>query len=257
MKCFFDGGNEPDSTAYKVVTLAGLVGTHPQWRKFDSDWKKTVIGKHGAQYAHATDATALQNDFANWSQSRVDAMYGDCVRVLREHAAVSHQRLGLLPVTITVLNEDFLRAYETVPELGSSAMHCAVQCCELCFQFGEVFYPDNKYQLYFDQGEPYYGHIVNRYNNRKAKRIEPIWERVVVLAEANMRVTPGLQAADMLAWAVNHHYTDGQCVRDWQASLFEIHREEQLLDYDMLVQPDRAVVERVKAWKLPTRGRPK
>lgn len=257
MKGYFDGGNEPDSRHYKIVTLGAFVGTNPQWRRFDRDWKRTVIVKHKARYTHATDAMSLQGVFADWNNARVDAMYSDCVTVIEEYAAVQGKRLGLLPVAMSILNEDFVRAYQIVPELGTAPQHLSVQCCEIFFQYGEKFYPGNHYRLFFDQNEPYYGHMADLRNSRKARSAAPIWDRVVTLAQADMRVTPGLQAADTLSWAINREYLDGKCSHEWQDRLLKLHREERILGYDQLIRPNPQAVSTVLSWKLPKRGKPR
>ena len=250
-KSYFDGGNQADSTQYKVLSLAAISGTSIHWADFERRWKK-VLENHGAPWLHTTDAVSLQGPFKEWDAGRVNAFISDCVTVMERCAAV---RLGrkivhsaLRPVTISVVLRDFKRALQKIPLLGCPEHLCAIQAAACCLTYGKWLEYD-KYQFFFDQNEPFYGHIKDRTCNRKSKRSSPTWN-VVHLGESNMRDVPALQAADVLAWSVNHQ---SGVMREWQQRLLAIDRDQQWLDYASLVKAKPEDLEVIAAFGLPHR----
>jgi hypothetical protein len=99
------------------------------------------------------------------------------------------------------------------------------------------------FELFFDQGEPYYGYIHDRWKTQRVRKAEPVWERVIHVGEANMRKVPGLQAADLLAWSVNHAEQDRKIEYSWQERILNIEREPEIFES----------INRMKGWRLPRR----
>jgi hypothetical protein len=107
------------------------------------------------------------------------------------------------------------------------------------------------YQLYFDQNEPFCGHVQDRLKNKRSKRdLGPEFvRRIAHCGESDSRLVPALQAADLLAWC------EGQpSVRfDWQKRVLAIEYDRERLDYAEMSDPRDTVSEYIKAWKLPRR----
>jgi hypothetical protein len=57
-------------------------------------------------------------------------------------------------------------------------------------------------ELFFDQNEPFRGQLMPRWNKTWAKR-DDLFKSIAAINEADMRQTPGLQAADYIAWNTN------------------------------------------------------
>jgi hypothetical protein len=256
LKSFFDGGNQADSTKHDVVSLASVSGTLDQWRSFERDWKAN-LETYGAPYLHTTDAVSLKAEpFTKengWDRDRRDAFISDCVTIIEAHIAEPpnktdpHGRFGLLPYVLTVVLKDFLRARDANPEVPKTAEEiCAMQTVFRCLQWGE-YIGAHFYHLVFDQGEPFMGHVLDRQNNRKAKRhLKAIVERITSIKESNMRLVPALQMADLFAWCINNKrrtprhkwqdrmLSDSGWINDW-------------LDYDQMVKILPGVSDLVKS----------
>lgn len=256
VKSYFDGGNQADSALYRVLTLAAFCGNAEQWGRFDREWNLR-LKKHGADFLHATDALSLQKTFGNWTNSSTQALIEDCVSVIEKHAPIPYKRTGLMPVTVSVILPDFIEALKKVPTLGTPEHTCAVQCASLCFEYGERYLKSDQYQLFFDQGERFCGHLRDRKLNKKSVRHDAIWKKVGLLAEADMRITPGLQAADLLAWAATQALEDKPIRHDWQYRMLDVYREKELYDLQQLTQPKHDVIQTVLGWNLPPRRRPR
>lgn len=261
-KCFFDGGNEADSTQYQLVTLAAFSGDALHWRRFDKKWNTTLM-QHGVDFLHTTDAIGLTKAFSKrqgWSEKRVYNLISDCVSAIELHAATRRDTRiiypGIRPATVSILLKDFKMALAEVPDLGTPENICAIQCFAFCYVYG-IYTGASKFQLFFDRNEPFYGHVLDRMNNRGSKRRDAIWRQVYSVTEADMRHIPGLQAADLLAWSVNHEKQEGKCRFDWQQRIIDVDREKECYEHEMLLKPNREVIDLIKTWKLPKRRAPR
>jgi hypothetical protein len=91
LRSFFDGGNQPDSRLYDVVSLACVSGITEQWTAFEADWKRS-LKKHGAPWLHTTDAVSLKKkpltEAHGWTKAKRDAFLSDCVAVVENHLGI-------------------------------------------------------------------------------------------------------------------------------------------------------------------------
>jgi len=257
IKSYFDGGNKADSTQYDVVTLAVISGRTDQWKSFEGEWSNT-LRKHGAPWLHTTDAVTFNEPFkrdGGWDQLRRDQFIADCVKIVEGHIALPiggslPSRDGLLPFTVTVVLDDFKRARDANPEVPKDATEIlATQALHACLEWGQsrgahVWY------LFFDQNEPYRGHISDRRHNPKAVRQVPLMDRVFIQEEADMRYVAALQAADLFAWCVSHKKKH---LHAWQTDLLRLPRLDEWIEYGDLLKPIPGVADLVKKWKLPRR----
>src|SRR5579859_3345504 len=244
LKCYFDGGNEADSQQYSVVTLAAFSGTVSPWEKFEIAWNKNLKA-HGAPYLHTTDAVGLTGVFSKrngWTETKVEKFIADCVGIIERCAAVKAGRKivknGIRPVTITVILSDFKKALEENPKLMTVEHLCATQCVPTCVLYGRLIMGADQFQLFFDQGEPFYGHIHDRMTNKKS-RADTLWKHVVHAGESNMRNVPALQAADVLAWSVNHYFEENRARYNWQSRILGVDRDGEVFNLDYLRQANR------------------
>lgn len=258
LKSYFDGANQPDADRFEFITIACACGTKEEWEVFHLAWS-AVLDRHGADYLHTTDAVALRENFSRekgWDNDRVDALISDCVTIIENHIEIPSRipemplKPGLFFVTLQIQLKDFVYARESNPSLPESVTElCATESLGFCFRRGRML-GAKWYHLYFDQGEPFYGHIYDRKNHRKARRAIPQLNKVVHLGESNMRLVPALQAADLFAWCISHH---NRVTRQWHARLHRLPWQAWYLDYLLLINPKKGALEMVKSWKLPKR----
>ncbi|HEY4360051.1 MAG TPA: hypothetical protein VGN17_03740 [Bryobacteraceae bacterium] len=260
LKAFFDGGNEADSTQYEVVSLASIAGTPGQWRRFDADWKIN-LKKHHAPFLHTTDALTFNEPFTRdrgWNEQKVDNFLSDCAKIIDHHLlrpTVKNDpgREGLMAHVVTIVLKDFIRARGANPKVPKDAtVLCATQSVATLLVRGANI-GVHAYHLFFDQNEPFMGHIYDRQHNRKAKQhLKPFAGRISEIAERDMRDVPALQAADLFAWSYSHKKQSA--LYEWQNILL-LHRRwvDDWYEYDALVNVIPGVAERVQSWKLPPR----
>lgn len=258
-KSYFDGGGsaagtDAEGNLYQSLTLASFTGLRDHWIAFESDWD-AVTQKHKAPPLHATDAMSLSGEFSlakGWSDARVDETVEDYLRVVEDHCAISNVRAGIRPVIITVLLDDFESALIANPELESPIHVAAIQCTGMSLTFGS-YIGGSTFELIFDRGEPFRGHLVDRWKNPRSVAINPVWKQVTAVAEASSHVTPGLQVADLWAWTVNDVIGSENLSRSWQSRLLVIEREQELYDSERLSTPFLDSIQLIQQMRLPKR----
>ena len=258
LKSYFDGSNHADSSEYDRISIAVVCGTGKQWKKFDTAWRK-VLYRHRVDYLHTTDAVSLQNEFAkekDWSNDRVDSFIGDCVGVIRSNMAIppgwrgKNERAGLFPKTLTIPFEDWLRAKKEAPGMPDTIEDlCASESVAFALRWG-THIDAKKYQLFFDRGEPFFGHTLTKWRHPKVQKDLELMRNVIHVGESISKETPALQMADLFAWSVNRA---NQEHRKWHIQLHDLPWDSMLLDYHHLINPNPLAVERMAKWKLPPR----
>lgn len=257
-RSFFDGGNQPDSEQYDVLSLASVSGNTEQWRGFENDWHK-ILKRHNAKWLHTTDAVSLKKyPFTKengWDKTKRDIFLSDCVRTIEKHMAVHRGKEGLIPYVITLVLKDFVEFASNNPDKIPNDVTevCAAQAVDRAIRQG-LKIGAHFFHLVFDQNEPFIGHVSQRQKNRRAqKHLKPVTDRITSIIETDMRVTPALQVADLFAWCFSHKNLKPQ--HAWQKQLLSHGRwiddwydKERLARY---VKPD--YYAEVKSWKLPPR----
>jgi hypothetical protein len=262
LRSYFDGANQADLSQHDRVVLATVSASPEQWDGFLKDWNE-VLGKYDVAYLHVTDALTLNKPYSvdrGWSDTLVDDLILDCVRVAKRHAVLPSPiegefRPGIRAVTMTIFLEDYKRARAANSLLPNSVYDlCISEMLGFVFRWGGKVGAE-QHHFYFDQGEPFRGHVVDRTIDR-VKASVPAFNSVVVNAKANMRSTPGLQLADLFAWCISHN--DHPDKRLWHRALNDLPAAPSwvsvYLDEKYLANPIPGALEKVAAWHLPRRG---
>jgi len=252
LKSYFDGGNKVEPQ-FDQISLGMVFGTSNQWRRFERDWGK-VGYRDKAPPLHTTDAVSLRNDFSaenGWDEVRVDAFMNACVDVIEKHIVIPFSaRFGLLPVTLTIKFDEWLRARKTNPTIADTIEEtCATQALSLAFKWG-TFIGARRYEMFFDRGEPFYGHIYTRWVHPKAREDMRIMQKVTTVSPVVAADVPAMQMADLFAWGVNKA---NQETRIWHKRLHKLEWDSLRLDYEQLINPNPRAQEMIASWKLPKR----
>ena len=259
LKAYYDGGNKSDSTAYKVLTLAGYAATDSIWIRVERQWTD-VLAHHKIGYMHMAEAMSLNGSYSKengWDEAKVQNLLHDLVGVME-----SFKRRPVTGVSCTVVLSDYLSARRTFADLPPVENLCMTQCMGVALIWygtlprystdGYSKLPSECADLYFDRGEPFYGHAVDAWNH-KTFRNRDTFKAIRRIEQADMRSVPGLQMADMLAWAHNRQYGSGGhdklCTRIREA-IPEFHRDLKLPE---LGDIDSEKLNSFKQLRLPRR----
>ena len=59
-------------------------------------------------------------------------------------------------------------------------------------------------EFYFDRDEPFMQHIDDDWKSAQFRNNHPMWGLIRTIAPVDMKLTPGVQVADLFAWARTH-----------------------------------------------------
>lgn len=255
LECYFDGANKPTPEHDRVV-LAAACGTTEQWQGFNAAWND-LLDHFPAPPLHTKDAAALKRDFSRegWDHDVVDDFISEAVRIVEKHIAYQLPlskkfTSGLFVATLTIPLDDWKRAREVVTLPNSVNEILTSETMGFCFAWGREIRAES-YHFYFDQGEDFRGHAVDRINSTTIKEDVPMFQTVTVFPEADASATPPLQMADLFAWCIAHN--DDKIKRSWHPVLNDLSWESKILTYDYLIQPSPKALERTLNWNTPPR----
>jgi hypothetical protein len=232
MKAYFDTGNDFDSSVYDVVTVAGLVARREHWERIERGWAGAIARTwdtcnipdlYCPPYLHMTDLFTGNGPFSKhygWNRTRKTALLNDCAEMIIR----SMDDATLHAVSCSVHLKDYTRV---VQDAQQATPHIIDTCANWCMAYACAIDPEdfqvNGAALFTDRNEPIYGAMTQIWNHRKLRNNYP-WKKISQIAQAEMRVTPGIQMADMMAWSINDYIQTG-CFRDeWHRLLIQQKR---------------------------------
>jgi hypothetical protein len=257
LKSYFDGGNQADSTQYEVLSLASISGTQTEWKPFERDWKRN-LKKHRALYLHTTDVVARKGIYKGWTEAQREAFLMDCVKIASKHHARANLgdipgKFGLYCFVISFVLKDFVENAKRNPEAPNNANEgCLRQALGDVLTWSNEQAACEECQFFFDQGEPFYGHLHQILQSKKALKDALLLNRIIQVREVDMRYIPALQLADLYAWSVSHRLSEWQ--PRWQQKLLKTHYRWQWIDKTNIHDVNRAHQDNYRTWKIPKRA---
>lgn len=209
MKIFFDGGGDPGKTPDRII-LAGIAANDDNWKDIEDNWLGILqLGNPKADYMHMNEAIQLKREFdpaKGWNETNVAELLNG----------------GLLSYLTTLDKEKYCQFACTVDmaayrklldenyQLEAPAGICLNSCVDRIMEWYFHEYHaacELESHYYFDQSEPFEDIFKARWTRelQSAERtgVPSRWHHVTHAGPVIMRKTPGLQVADMLAWAFN------------------------------------------------------
>ncbi len=158
-------------------------------------------------------------------------------------------------LVVTIVLTDFLRARQDNPLVPKDATAIlSTQAVHRCLNMGYDAKADF-YHLFVDRNERYGGHMLDRMQNKRARRHLQehllIMDRIDITLAGDMRLMPALQMADLFAWCVSHKNKKPQ--HAWQREMLKYKWADEWLEYDTLIKILPGVPELVESWNLPAR----
>ena len=195
LKTYFDG-----SWDSRCMSLAGLAADEDVWSYFDHEWRGILANRGNARYMHMKEAMPLEKEFKGWSAEKRDFLLIGLLGLLMEVG--QHKKFHAFTCSVDLAAHDRWQARNRLP---AAARLCARIAFPKMLDWYSEF-PDpilDTIDVFFDRNEPFIGHISNDWNNLKLRKKYPVWGLVRTVAPAEMLLTPGVQAADMLAWSAH------------------------------------------------------
>ena len=136
---------------------------------------------------------------AGWTKDKCERLVWDAVDVL---ASMDQTKVCGVACAVDI------HAHKRLLAVGYRATKPAVICAENGVGYLLNWYTERHElelaHLFYDQGEPFIRSIRTRWLNEEQKKSrikDPFWGRIANVQPLNMRDTPAIQAADVVAWA--------------------------------------------------------
>jgi Protein of unknown function (DUF3800) len=198
------------------MTLAAFAGNEEMWVEFEAEWDKILTGySPKAKYVHMREIAHQTVGFdrkLGWTPEKAFGLANQCL-VYMSHLDKERFRMFYCAVDLEAWKK--LRA-ETYP-LPSPIELCNQFCSEFILMWYLNKYPDiinlhsDTIKYFFDKGEgfkrPFEDKWIEETKRSEETGVWSVWNLVEQVSEVDMKKVPGVQAADILAWAVNREKT--------------------------------------------------
>jgi hypothetical protein len=210
MKCYFDGSEGKDLYGDTWITLAGFAGTDKSWGKFEDTWSRMLRERYPiAPYIHMWEIVSATDPFERvngWTKDRVVSLVSDAIELLKNRDSLHAFSCRVnLSARLRIIAEGH-RVYE--PE-----RLCAEMCSALSLKWNLAKL--ERVYLFFDRGERFMKPFKTQWlaTRTPPKKIatdatKRVWDLIANIIDDDMELTPGLQAADMIAWGTSRDLAD-------------------------------------------------
>lgn len=192
LKIYLDGSQ----TDGAVTMLGAVVAEESVWPEVERAWDD-ALRKHGVPYSHMKELTGRIGPFKGWGQAQVAAFAKELVSTLEGFKDARIRQYGCWVDLKAHRKWARIRHHPSPERL----------CARILFPTFVQDFPGliDAIDAWFDQGERFMTHLREDWQNPKIRRSVPVWSLVRTIAPADMRTTPPLQVADLIAWSRNRY----------------------------------------------------
>lgn len=198
-------------TSGSLITLAGLATEDAIWPEVEKQWAAILHddkNRPRAKYLHMKEAIHCEREFSyrnGWNQKKVFSLIMDLLMYLQ---TVDKKRFRQFACTVD------LGAHRKLITEGYN-LDNPIEICNSHCPFSVLAWYAHDYpglihsaHYFFDQNEPFEVPFKLQWTRETQRAISPggmdmFWSLIKTVSCADMRTSPALQAADMLAWATN------------------------------------------------------
>ncbi len=209
LKVFFDGSGTLNQTAHFI--LAGYISTVEQWEKFSDDWQRALKGPPKIDYFKVRESIYCDNQFDGWNHAHAKARARKFRRLITRYA------LGGFAVCIP--HDAYIRTVRgRIPkEMDHPYLFAFLSSVELvCKIVGSMGFA-GPIDFVFDTES-----LDSRARALLVDFKRWPWEHSGMVGELDFRedhkVFP-LQSADMIAWLIRTHISEGATQLQEQMSI--------------------------------------
>jgi hypothetical protein len=203
----------------RFMTLAAFSGDDEIWEKFDTDWQQ-ILSSHDprADYIHMKEVARQILGFdwkRGWTPQNSFGLVNKCVMYMQH---LDKNKFGMFYCGIDLNAWRKLKAesYDLIDPVDI----CNRFCSEIVLASHLLKYPElianpdlrvEGVRYFFDRDEEFQQPFEDKWNQGKKRSealgVKDVWDYVEEVAAVEMTKVPGIQAADILAWAVNKENT--------------------------------------------------
>jgi hypothetical protein len=205
LKAYFDRSGQESAV---FVTLSGIAANDNTWAQIEDMWRG-ILSDHNpqAEYMHMVEAVPLRDPFSKekgWDDEKVFGLINLLLSYLTQIPKTTYCQFSC-----TVDMGAYRRLRAETYAMDAPVDICNTACVErvMFWYLHEYKGVDLEAHYYFDQGEPFEPSFKAKWERETERDRDTgtysIWSHIKHVGSAIMRQTPGLQIADMLAWASN------------------------------------------------------
>jgi hypothetical protein len=194
------------------ITLAAVAASDGMWGEFEGKWKEILDGHTPkGEYIHMKEIYRLEKAFAKelgWTHDNAFGLVNNCLSYM---SVLDKKRFRMFYCKIDLNAWQKLRN-ETY-QIPSPVELCNKFCAETILGWYLLHYPDlidpqtDTVKYFFDRNEYFYQPFFDKWNRElnlaEQNEVWSIWKVIEEVAPAIMQKTPGIQAADIIAWGMN------------------------------------------------------
>jgi Protein of unknown function (DUF3800) len=205
LKSYFDKSGQEDQG---LLTIGGVAASDDVWAELEADWN-LILQKNNppASYMHMNEALFLKREFSAAKGWDDDLVFG-LINLLLSYLSMAPLKTKYCQLSCSLKMSDYNKLRAETYQLDSPADIVASACVRKMSEWYFEYYKglDFEAHYYFDQNEPFEEIIKAKWNRARLEQNPKYqWASIAHIGSAEMRKTPGLQIADMMAWATNRH----------------------------------------------------
>lgn len=224
MRCYFDGSFGDEENGSQWLTLAGYMANDAIWGDFQKAWDRMLRERYPiAPWLHMSEMLAHEDPFQivnGWTDEKIERFVFDALNLLQNVDKYKF-RSFVYSFDVAARKRLLLEGYD----IAEPSEVCADSCIALAFHWYSDHHTLEPAYLFFDQNEQFIGPVKRRWkaNVKPGQRLvlDPFWGLIANITDVDMRLTPPIQAADLLAWSCNRSLYPKE--RRWQ-HLYDVMR---------------------------------
>jgi len=211
LRAYMDESGQAHYPETKVVSVCGAVSTLVRWEAFEAQWASTLT-EYGIEWFHMREFAHSEGQFKSWKgdEKRRRALLARLLEIMNNN--IEGYMAGSMPVSVF---NDLLP--EQREKLIDPYYPCFFSCLTGAAMVAEKYGPDEMIETFYADLPKFKGHSKHFYDEcfsrdaplGLARHLGPI-----TLNVSPQKVLP-LQAADIVAYEVNHLLTDGAKGKGW------------------------------------------
>jgi hypothetical protein len=205
LKSYFDKSGQEDQDLF---TIGGVAASDDVWEEIETAWN-LILQKNDppAAFMHMVEAIHLSGEFSRANGWNRDHVFG-LVNLLLSYLSTAALRDRYCNFSCSLKMSDYNKLRAETYQMESPAEMIATACVRQMSKWYFEHYKGLDYEAhyYFDQGEPFEKIIKAKWTRARSEQNPKYqWGHIAHVGPAVMKNTPGLQIADMVAWATNRH----------------------------------------------------
>ena len=214
LRAYFDSSGKPNDN---YMTLAAFAASEEMWTEFELEWQRILNGHTPkASYVHMRELAHQQRAFSaelGWNEENAFGLSNKCLMYMSQ---LDKKRFRMFYCSVDL--QAWRKLKSETYQLPTPTELCNTFCSEFILMWYMHQHPTDvidprtdSVRYFFDNGEAFKSAFEKKWKDetRKAGRSKTwsLWRLVKEVSGVDMRKVPGVQAADILAWAVNRDAT--------------------------------------------------